>query len=172
MKRFLLLILISVSIFGTTYAQRSAYIDSDYIMEMIPAYKSAKERLNIIAGQYRDDLNEIKRKIDKMKSDLSSERVLLSKEMIEKRESVIEAEEVEYSRLNISYFGPNGELFKEREALIKPIEDMVASAVLDVANAGGYSMVFDKSKDSSLIFGDPKYDLSNKVLSKLGYTDR
>lgn len=166
------LVLVSVLLFCSVsmgFAQKYAYVDTEYILGKIPAYKAAQEQLDKLSQQYQKELETLHAELDKMYKDLQSEAVLLSNDMKQRREDVIVTKEKEYKKLQQQYFGPNGDLFKKRESLIKPIQDDVFKAIQEIAEQGGYSIIFDKAGGLSLIYTNPKYDLSDQVLQKLGY---
>jgi outer membrane protein len=104
-----------------------------------------------------------------MYKDFQAESVLLSDDMKRKREDVIITKEKDYKQLQKKYFGPNGDLFKKRQGLVKPIQDDVFAAVQEISNDGSYSIIFDKAGGTTLFFTNPKFDLSDQVLQKLGY---
>lgn len=107
--------------------------------------------------------------LEKMYNDYQSEAVLLSEDMKRKREDVIITKEKEYKSLQRQYFGPEGDLFKKREALVQPIQEDIFNAIQDIANEGSYAVIFDKSGGMTMLYTNPKYDLSDQVLQKLGY---
>ena len=150
-------------------AQKFAFIDSEYIMENIPAFTAAQEQLNQLSSQYQKELESMHTEVEQMYNDFQSESVLLSEDMKRKREDVIITKEKEYKQLQRKYFGPNGDLFQKRQALIKPIQDDIFTAVQEIANDGSYAVIFDKAGGTTLFFTNPRYDLSDQVLQKLGY---
>ncbi len=166
------LVLLTLAVFGFSWisvAQKMAFIDTEYIMENIPAYKAAQNQLDQLSGQYQKELESIHAEIEQMYKDFQAESVLLSEDMKRKREDVIVTKEKDYKQLQKKYFGPNGDLFKKRQGLIKPIQDDVFNAVQEIANDGSYSIIFDKAGGTTLFFTNPKFDLSDQVLQKLGY---
>jgi len=150
-------------------AQKFAFIDSDYILKNIPAFNAAQDQLDQLSKQYQKELETMYAEIEKMYKDFQAESVLLSEDMKRKREDVIITKEKDYKELQKKYFGPNGELFKKRQALVKPIQDDIFAAVQDITNEGAYAVIFDKSGSSTLFTTNPKFDLSDQVLQKLGY---
>ncbi|OFX58849.1 MAG: hypothetical protein A2066_17405 [Bacteroidetes bacterium GWB2_41_8] len=154
---------------ATTYAQKFAYIDSEYILENIPSYKASQEQLDQLSAQYQKELESMHAEVEQMYKDFQSESVLLSDEMKRKREDVIITKEKEYKDLQRKYFGREGDLFKKRQGLIKPIQDDVFNAIQEIANEGNYAVIFDKANGITLIYTNPKFDLSDQVLAKLGY---
>jgi len=154
---------------ATTFAQKFAFVDSEYILENIPAYKAAQEQLDQLSAQYQKELESMHAEIEQMYKDFQSESVLLSDEMKRKREDVIITKEKEYKELQRKYFGRDGDLFKKRQGLVKPIQDDIFNAIQTISTEGSYAIIFDKSSGVTLIYTNPKFDLSDQVLSKLGY---
>jgi len=154
---------------ATTFAQKFAFVDSEYILDNIPAYKAAQEQLDQLSAQYQKELESMHAEIEQMYKDFQSESVLLSDEMKRKREDVIITREKEYKELQRKYFGREGDLFKKRQGLIKPIQDDVFNAIQEISTEGSYAVIFDKSSGVTLIYTNPKFDLSDQVLTKLGY---
>lgn len=169
MKKLLLILAVVLGVAVTGNAQKMAFIDTEYIMDNIPAYKAAQSQLDQLSSQYQKELESIHAEIEQMYKDFQAESVLLSEDMKRKREDVIITKEKDYKILQKKYFGPNGDLFKKRQGLVKPIQDDVFTAVQEISNDGGYSIVFDKAGGTTLFFTNPKFDLSDQVLQKLGY---
>ena len=162
--------LVMVLVLGVTgFAQKFAFIDSEYILKNIPAFNAAQEQLDQMSKQYQKELETMYANIEKMYQDFQAESVLLSEDMKRKREDVIITKEKEYKELQRDYFGPSGELFKKRQSLVKPLQDDIFSAVEEIANEGAYAVIFDKAGGTSLFVTNPKFDLSDQVLQKLGY---
>lgn len=169
MKKLILIIGIVMVMASGAFAQKFAFIDSDYILENIPAFNAAQEQLDQLSQQYQKELESMYAEIEKMYQDFQAESVLLSEDMKRKREDVIISREKEYKDLQRRYFGPSGDLFKRRQALVKPIQDDVFNAVQEIANEGSYAVIFDKAGGTTLLFTNPRFDLSDQVLQKLGY---
>lgn len=169
MKRTLLIIAILMATGVTTFAQKYGFIDSGYILENIPSYRAAQEQLNQLSAQYQKELESMHAEIEQMYQDFQAESVLLSEDMKRKREDVIISKEKDYKQLQRKYFGPEGDLFKKRQALVKPIQDDIFTSVQEIANEGSYAVIFDKAGGTTLFFTNPRYDLSDQVLQKLGY---
>lgn len=167
-KALLILLFLGVSM-GISFAQKYAYIDTEYILGNIPSYKAAQEQLDKVSQQYQKELETLHSELDKMYKDFQAEVVLLSDDMKRKREDVIITKEKEYKKLQRQYFGPEGDLFQKRQSLIKPIQDDLFKVVQEVAEQGAYSIIFDKSGSLTMIYTNPKYDLSDQILTKLGY---
>jgi len=169
MKKFILTIIAVIAFIGITSAQKFGFIDSGYVLENIPSYRAAQEQLNQLSVQYQKELETMHAEIEQMYQDFQAESVLLSEDMKRKREDVIISKEKDYKQLQRKYFGPDGDLFKKRQGLVKPIQDDVFNAVQEIANEGSYAVIFDKAGSTTLFFTNPKFDLSDQVLQKLGY---
>lgn len=169
MKRILLTLAVVLGFAFAGMAQKYAYVDSEYILENIPAYKAAQEQLDKLSGQYQKELETIQAEIEKMYNSYRSESVLLSDDMKRKREDVIVTKEKDYRALQQKYFGREGEIFKTRQGLVKPIQDDIYNAIQELAEEGSYVVIFDKAGGLSMIYTNPKFDLSDQVLAKMGY---
>lgn len=153
-----------------TFAQKYAFVDSEYILSNIPTYESAQEQLDQISIQWQKEIEAIYSEIDKMYKEYQAEKVLLSEEMKTKRENDIIEKEKSAKDLQKKYFGKNGELYKKRQELIKPIQDEIFNAVKELAEEGNYAIIFDTAGGGlSMLYTDPKYDKSDDILEKLGY---
>lgn len=169
MKKIILTFVMLALMVAGSYAQKFAFIDSEYILGNIPAFNAAQEQLDQLSRQYQKELESMYAEIEKMYQDFQAESVLLSEDMKRKREDVIISREKEYKELQRKYFGPSGDLFKRRQTLVKPIQDDIFNAVQEIANEGAYAVIFDKAGGTTLIFTNPRFDLSDQVLQKLGY---
>lgn len=162
-------------IFGTTFAsnaQKYAYIDSDYILENVPEYKDAKEKLDKLAERWTKEIEDRYEDLKKKKEAFAREEVLLPAEEKKKRQEDIEKLETEAMEMQKLRFGVSGDYFQKRQELIKPIQDNVFEALQKVASKKTYAFVFDKANQSNLIFADSKYDISNEVLKEMGYSSK
>jgi outer membrane protein len=169
MKKLIFTITALVAFIGITSAQKYGFIDSGYVLENIPAYRAAQEQLNQLSVQYQKELESMHAEVEQMYQDFQAESVLLSEDMKRKREDVIISKEKDYKQLQRKYFGPDGDLFKKRQGLVKPIQDDVFNAVQEIASEGSYAVIFDKAGGTTLFYTNPKFDLSDQVLQKLGY---
>lgn len=169
MKKLILTLTSLILISGITFAQKFGFIDSGYILENIPSFRAAQEQLNQLSAQYQKELEAMHAEIEQMYQDFQAESVLLSEDMKRKREDVIISKEKDYKQLQRKYFGPEGDLFQKRQGLIKPIQDDIFTAVQEISNEGSYAVIFDKADGTTLFFTNPRYDLSDQVLQKLGY---
>jgi outer membrane protein len=164
------LLVILISLFSlNSYAQKFAFIDSEYILNNIPTYKAAQDELDKYSQQWQKEVEAKYAEIDEMYKKYQAEKVLLTEDMKSKREEEIVVKEKAVKDLQKKYFGKDGDLFKKREALVKPIQDEIYTAVKDIAADGGFAVVFDTSNGGNIMFSDPKYDKSDQVLQKLGY---
>ena len=169
MKKLLIISGIILIATATTFAQKFAYVDSEYILDNIPSYKAAQEQLDQLSAQYQKELESMHAETEQMFKDFQAESVLLSDEMKRKRQDVIITKEKEYKELQRKYFGREGDLFKKRQGLVKPIQDDIFKAIQDISTEGNYAVIFDKANGITLIYTNPKFDLSDQVLAKLGY---
>ena len=154
----------------TANAQKFALIDMDYILKNIPAYERANEQLNQVSKKWQAEVEALNTEAATMYKNYQNEVVFLSQEQKKKRQEDIMAKEKEASDLKRKYFGPEGELFKKRESLMTPIQEEIYTAVKDISELRGYSLILDRSSNAGIIFGSPKIDISNEVLQKLGYS--
>lgn len=161
-----------IFIFGTAFAfgQKYAYIDSDYILENVPEYKEAKEKLDKLAERWTKEIEERYEVLRQKKENFAREEVLLPAEEKAKRKEEIERLEQEAMEMQKLRFGVNGDYFQKRQELIKPIQDRVYDAMQKVASKRNYSFVFDKANQSNLVYADSKYDISDEVLKEMGIT--
>jgi outer membrane protein len=150
-------------------AQKFAFIDTEYILGNVPSYKAAQEQLDKLSDTWQKEVENMYGEIDKMYKTYQSEKVLLTEEMKKRKEDEIVNKEKEVKDLQKKYFGQEGQLFKKREELIKPIQDEIYKAVKELAVEGGYSVIFDSSAGANMLYTDPKFDKSDAVLQKLGY---
>jgi outer membrane protein len=170
MKKLILSILLLVGITLSSNAQKFAMVDMEYIMKNIPAYETANEQLNQISKKWQSEVEAQMQEVQKMYKNYQTELVFLSDEMKVKREEEIVAKEKAVQELKRTYFGPEGELFKKRQSLMKPIQDEVYTAIQEISKEKDYELVFDKSSSMSVLFTSPKLDISDAVLQKLGYS--
>ncbi|MCL1937984.1 MAG: OmpH family outer membrane protein [Candidatus Azobacteroides sp.] len=151
-------------------AQKFALIDMEYILKNIPAYEMANDQLNSISKKWQSEVEALQQEAQNMYKAYQADLVFLSPEMKTKREAEIVAKEQEAQELKRKYFGTDGELFKKRESLIKPIQDEIYNAVKEIATAKGYAVVVDRASAMSIIYASPQIDISNEVLTKLKYS--
>jgi outer membrane protein len=152
-------------------AQKFALIDMEYILKNIPAYERANEQLNQLSKRWQSEVEAVALEAQTLYKNYQSEAVFLSAEQKNKKEEEIVGKEKEAQELKRKYFGPEGELYKKRESLMAPIQDEIYTAVKEVSDAKGYSVVVDRASAASIIYASPKIDISNEVLVKLGYAN-
>jgi outer membrane protein len=168
MKR-IFLGLVFLMITASAFSQRFAYVDTKYVLNNIPAYKAAQEKLNQLSYEWQQELEAKKEKIDELEQEYQNEKVLLTDDMKKKRQEEIEEKKRELNKLKNQYFGPEGELYKKRQELVKPIQQEVYNTIQNIADNGNYAIIFDASDKSNILYTDPKYDKSDEVLKELGY---
>jgi outer membrane protein len=167
MKKFLLIALIFMFA-GFVNAQRYAIIDTKYILNKMPEYTDADKKLQDVSDQWQKEIDLRQAELDKMYKDYDAEKFMLSDDLKKKREDELFNKEKELRDLQKKRFGYQGDLFKEREKLVKPLQDKVYNAVQKIAVARGYDFILDKSEGITVIFADPKLDKSDEVLRELG----
>ena len=177
MKKYILLVLLSSLLFtnnvkGQARGIKIGYIDMEYILEKVPNYAEAKNQLEQKAEKWKQEMEVKKSEISKLKEALKTEKVLLTKELIEERESEISFQENELTEYQQKKFGPNGELIVQKAVLVKPIQDQVFNAVQDIAEAKKYDFIFDKSSDLTMLFAAKKHDLSERVILVLTRSEK
>lgn len=167
-NRVLIIVIISVNfIVNAQKPQRVAYVDMNYILENVPEYVNAQSQLDAKVKTWQQKLDVLSKEIEQMKTDLSNEKSLLTKELINEREEDIVIKEQELRRLQQAYFGPTGDLFQMRKQLAKPVQDQVYNAIQDIARNKRYDFVLDKSSDLILLYSNSKYDISELVLNAI-----
>ena len=165
-KIFLLICLLGFGILG--FSQKYAIIDTKYILDKMTDYKAAQTRLDNIAAGWQKEIDSLQTQLDKMYKDYDAEQVMLSEDLRKKREAQLFSKEKELRDLQRKHFGFEGDLFKKRQELIKPVQDKVYNAVQRIAAQRGYDFILDKSEGITVIFADPKLDKSDDVLRELG----
>jgi outer membrane protein len=168
MKKILIAFCCLVMIAVTAEAQKYAIIDTRYILDKMPDYKAAQKQLDEIAADWQKDIDSKQAELDNMYKSFEAEQVMLSDELKKKREDQLFNKEKALRDLQRKRFGFEGDLFKKRQELIKPIQDKVYNAVQKMAVTRGYDFVLDKSEGITIIFADPKLDKSEDVLKDLG----
>ncbi|MCQ2228406.1 MAG: OmpH family outer membrane protein [Bacteroidales bacterium] len=165
-----ILVLLAVAFCATiAQAQKFVFIDTEYILKNIPAYESANEQLSTLSKTYESEIKAKMQEVEKLYETYRTESVFLTNDMKVKKENEIVEKEKQAKKLQQSYFGQDGELYKQREILIKPIQDQVYSAITAIAKEKNYSAIFDKSSNIGLMYNDPSLDISDQVLTRLGY---
>jgi outer membrane protein len=169
MKKMFLLF---VCLFGilTANAQKFAFIDMEYIMENIPAYQKANEELNLLSQQYQKAIEAKAKEAETLYIAYQKSAGSLNASQRNQKEEAIVAKEKEVAELRKKYFGPEGEMAQKQETLITPIQDKVYEAVKRISQQKGYDAVIDRASATSIIFASPRIDISNDILSILGYS--
>lgn len=151
-----------------SFAQRFAYVDTEYILDMMPAYRSAQKQLDQLSEDWQKEIEKKQLNIDKMYKDYQSEQVLLTEDLRKKREQEIRDKEKELRDYRNQKFGYEGDLFKKRQELIKPIQDKVFDAVQKIAKQSALDFIFAKSGELIMLYTNARYDKSDEVLTELG----
>ena len=168
MKKILIAVFSLLLFAGVAQAQKYAVIDTRYILDKMPDYKTAQKQLDDIAAGWQKDIDGQQTALDGMYKAFEAEQVMLSDDLKKKREDQLFNKEKSLRDLQRKRFGFEGDLFKKRQELIKPIQDKVYNAVQKMAAQRGYDFVLDKSEGITIIFADPKLDKSEDVLKDLG----
>jgi len=170
MKKTLLIVLAAMTmpLWAAPNSHSVAYVDMQYVLKNLPSYESANEQLTMISKRWQKEIDAAQQEARVLATNYQTEQIFLSDEMKRRREEEIVAKENEVLELKRKYFGQDGELFKKREALIKPIQDEVYAAIQEIVNEKRIDVVKDRSSDPSLIYMSSKLDISDQVLRKLG----
>ena len=169
MKKIILLFICLLGML-TTHAQKFAFIDMEYIMENIPAYQKANEELNLLSQQYQKAIEAKAKEAETLYIAYQKSAGSLNASQRNQKEEAIVAKEKEVAELRKKYFGPEGEMAQKQETLITPIQDKVYEAVKRISQQKGYDAVIDRASATSIIFASPRIDISNDILSILGYS--
>lgn len=149
-------------------AQKVAYVDMQYILKNLPQYETANEQLSMISKRWQKEIDALTQEARLLETNYQTEQIFLSPDLKKKREEEILQKQNEALELKRKYFGKDGELFKKREALIRPIQDEIYQAIQEIAGDKKYDVVKDRSADPALIYMSSKLDISDQVLQKLG----
>ena len=171
MKKILLSLMLLIGCAAASQAQKFALVDMGYILKNVPAYEMANEQLNQLSQRWQKEVEAVSKEADSMYKQYLSDKVFLTEEQVKKREQEIVAKEEEATQLRYKYFGPEGELYKKRQTLMKPIQDDVYNAVKKVSEERGYQAIFDRASSANIVYASPRIDVSNEVLAKLGYAN-
>ena len=169
MKRTLLTLLVIAAATLGASAQKFALIDMEYILKNVPSYEMANEQLNQLSQRWQKEIENKSKEAENLYQSYLADKVFLTEEQVKKREEEIVAKEKEVTELRYKYFGPQGELEKKRESLLKPIQDDIYNAVKKLAQERGFQEIFDRASSSNIIYASPQIDVSNDVLAKMGY---
>lgn len=168
-RNVIIAIAVAMSAATSAQAQKFALVDMEYILKNIPAYERASEQLNQQSKKWQAEVEAIQNEAQTLYKNYQNEVVFLSAEQKKTNEQAIVDKEKEAAELKRKYFAPDGELFKKRESLVKPIQDEIYNAIKDISQTKGYTLILDRASDTGIIFASPKIDISNEVLAKLGY---
>jgi outer membrane protein len=169
MKKIGVLTIVMLLVTAASFAQKYAFVDTEYIRKNIPAFNTAQDQLDKLSKQWEKEVADGYAVVEQMYKSYQNESVLLSQDMKTKREEAIITKEKEMKDLQNKYFGMQGELFKKREELVKPIQDEILKAIKEIAVEGSYAVIFDSAAGGNILFANPKYDISDQILQKLGY---
>jgi len=168
MKRIFFIITIFLSSYGIAVAQKFAYVDTQYILDNLPEFTEAQAQLDELSNQWQKEIEAKFAEVDKMYKDYQTQMVLLPDDMKKKKEQEIVDKEKEAKNLQKQRFGKDGDLFKKRQELVKPVQEKVYNAIQDLATTNNYVLVLDKSGALTILYANPKYDISDEVLDNLG----
>jgi len=168
MKTTLMTLLFTALVAGG-WAQKFAYIDSDYVLLHIPEYAEAQQTLNQLAIDWQAEIEAKMQAVERLELAYRAERVLLTPEMRAKREQDITGKREEARALQREKFGVEGELFRQRQELIQPIQDLIFEELKEIASGSSYMVIFDKSNQSNMLYTNPKYDISDRLIKALGF---
>jgi len=170
MKKTLVIVVFMLFGMSQVQAQKFAYIDTQYILDNVPEYKMAKSQLDELSKKWQKEIEVKIKEIDKMYRNFQTDAVLLPADIKKQREEEITQKERELKTLQKKRFGQDGDLYKKRQELIKPIQDKIFNAIQDMAEERGYSVVFDRAANASILYANERFDKSDAVLQKMGYT--
>ncbi len=171
MKKLALTIVLLVAAALPSFAQKFAMVDMEYIFKNVPAYEMANEQLNQLSQRWQKEVEAVSKEAENLYNKFLADKVFLTDEQSKKREEEIVAKEKEVTELRYKYFGPEGELYQKRQSLLKPIQDDVYNAVKKVAEERGFQAIFDRASASDIVYASPRIDISNDVLTRLGYSN-
>jgi len=168
MKKVIGIFIILIGLANVASAQRYAYVDTQYILESVPEYAKAQEELNKLSEQWVKEVEDRFNQVQTKRNEFEAEKILLPEEIKRQRLKEINKLETEAKELQKLRFGVGGDLFSQREQLIKPIQDQIFNAIQGIASERNFAFVFDKANQSNLLYADSKYDISDQVLRKMG----
>lgn len=170
MKKILIaLCFVAAAAFGAS-AQKFALVNMDYVLRNLPDYEMANEQLNQVSQRWEKEIVALQKEAETMYKNYQADMVFLTQEQQNKRAEEVAAKEKEVAELRSKYFGPEGELYKKCQSLMKPIQENIYNAVKAVSEERKYQVIFDRASSQSIIFASPTIDVSNEVLAKLGFS--
>jgi outer membrane protein len=167
MKKVVLFLMV-IMMAAMASAQKFAYVDTQYILDNIPEFAEAQAQLDELSSQWQKEIETKFAEVDKMYKDYQTQSVLLPDDLKKKKEQEIVDKEREAKQLQKTRFGQNGDLFKKRQELVKPIQEKIYNAIQDIATSNNYAVVFDKGGSLTMMYANPKYDISDEVLDSMG----
>ncbi|GIV33538.1 MAG: membrane protein [Chitinophagales bacterium] len=170
MKKSIFIFLLPALLLTEAKAQRFVYVDTDYILDNIPDFHAAQKKIDDIAEEWRQEINQKYEEIEKLYKAYQAEQILMPEEVKIRKQQEIEEKEKAVRELQKQRFGFEGDLFKKKQELIKPIQDRVYNEIQKMATEKAYDFVFDKAGGPYMLFSSPKYDKSDEIIRSLGYT--
>ncbi|MDE6782916.1 MAG: OmpH family outer membrane protein [Paramuribaculum sp.] len=170
MKKLLLTLIAIAGCALAGFAQKFALVDMEYILSNMPSYEVANNQLDQLSQRYQKEVEAVGREAETMYNNFKSQMPFLTDDQKKAQEEAIVAKEKEAAELRAKYFGPDGELYKKRQTLMEPIQEEVYNAIKKVSEERGYLCIFDRASSADIVFASPRIDISNEVLSKLGYS--
>ena len=168
MKKLIFLVAVFIFAVTTIQAQKFAYVDTQYILDNIPEFTEAQAQLDELSNQWQKEIETKFAEVDKMYKDYQAQSVLLPDDMKKKKEQEIVEKEKEAKNLQRVRFGKDGDLFKKRQELVKPIQEKIYNAIQELSANNNYAVVFDKGGSLIMMYANPKFDISDDVLDNLG----
>jgi len=168
MKKIILLLFLTFTAFTSTFAQRFAFVDSDYILKHIPEYAAAQKQLAALSDQWQKEVDGKSQELERLYKSYEADQVLMTADMKKRREAEISDKEKAVKDFQRQKFGPDGELSKKSTSLIKPIQERLTKAIQAVAEGDDLDMIFDKNSEVIMLYANPRYDKSADVITKLG----
>lgn len=168
MKKIILLLIFTFTAFTSTFAQRFAFVDSDYILKHMPEYAAAQKQLAALSDLWQKDVDTRSQEIERLYKSFEADQVLMTADMKKRRQAEIDNKEKEVKDFQRLKFGPGGELEKRSTSLIKPIQDRLTKAIQAVAENDNLDMIFDKNSEVIMLYANPRYDKSADVITRLG----
>jgi len=150
-----------------SHGQKFAFVDSEYILDQMESYQKAQKQIDDLAAEWQKELDKKVGNIESKVNDLRKNELLLPEDIKEEKEFEITTLQNELRAYQSKKFGVGGDLFKRRKELIQPIQRKVFKAIESLAKDNNYSFVLDKSKNSNILYADPKYDKSDAIIRKL-----
>lgn len=170
MKKILIALCFVAAAAFRASAQKFALVNMDYVLRNLPDYEMANEQLNQVSQRWEKEIVALQKEAETMYKNYQADMVFLTQEQQNKRAEEVAAKEKEVAELRSKYFGPEGELYKKRQSLMKPIQENIYNAVKAVSEERKYQVIFDRASSQSIIFASPTIDVSNEVLAKLGFS--